>query len=42
LHHRRGAEREVVTRFLPAGRLRLDPPGLELEIETIYAGTDVA
>ena len=42
LHHRRGAEREIVTRFLPAGRLRLDPPGLELEIETIYAGTDVA
>jgi Uma2 family endonuclease len=42
LHHRRGAEREVVTRFLPAGRLRLDPPGLELDVEAIYAGTDLA
>ena len=42
LHHRRGAEDEVVTRFLPAGRLRLDPPGLELDVEPIYAGTDVA
>ena len=42
LHHRRGAEGEVVTRFLPAGRLRLEPPGLDLDIEAIYAGTDLA
>jgi Uma2 family endonuclease len=42
LHHRRGAEGEVVTRFLHAGRLRLDPPGVEVEIAALYAGTDVA
>jgi Uma2 family endonuclease len=42
LHHRRGAQDEVVTRFLPAGRLRLEPPGLDLDVEAIYAGTDLA
>jgi Uma2 family endonuclease len=42
LHHRRGAEGEIVTRFLQAGRLRLDPPGIELEVAALYAGTDVA
>ena len=42
LHHRRGAEGEVVTRFLRAGRLQLDPPGIAVEITALYAGTDVA
>ena len=42
LHHRRGFEGEIVTRFLATGRLRLDPPGVELEIAALYAGTDVA
>jgi len=32
LHHRRGTEGEVVTRFLAAGRFHLDPPGIEVEI----------
>ena len=42
LHHRRGTEGEVVTRFLAAGRFHLDPPGIEVEIAELYAGTDVA
>ena len=42
LHHRRGADGEVVTRFLSDGRLQLDPPGIEVVIAALYAGTDVA
>jgi hypothetical protein len=38
----RGGEGEIVTRFLRAGCLRLDPPGIEVEIAALYAGTDVA
>ena len=42
VHHRRGGADEIVTRFVPAGRLRLDPPGLGLDLAAVYAGTDVA
>jgi Uma2 family endonuclease len=42
VHHRRAAADEIVTRFVPGGHLRLEPPGLELDLATIYAGTDVA
>jgi Uma2 family endonuclease len=42
VHHRRGAADEIVTRFVPSGRLRLDPPGLGLDVALVYAGTDVA
>jgi Uma2 family endonuclease len=42
LHHRRGADGEVVTRFLSDDRLQLDPLGIEVEIAALYAGTDVA
>jgi hypothetical protein len=41
LHHRRSGEGDIVTRFVPSGRLPLDPPGIELESAALYAGTDV-
>jgi Uma2 family endonuclease len=42
LRHRRGGEGEVVTRFVEDGRLQLDPPGIEVAIAALYAGTDLA
>ena len=42
VHHRRAAPDEIATRFVPDGRLRLDPPGIDLDVAAIYAGTDVA
>jgi hypothetical protein len=42
LHHRRGGEGEVVTRFLADSRLQLDPPGVDVAIAALYAGTDLA
>jgi hypothetical protein len=38
---RRGTEGEIVTRFAPGGPLRLDPPGVVVDVDAIHAGTDV-
>ncbi len=37
IHHRRDGD-AIATRLLSAGRLSLDPPGLVLDIDAIYAG----
>ncbi len=36
VHYRRGSGEYLETRFLAAGPLRLDPPGLELAIESLF------
>jgi Uma2 family endonuclease len=38
IHHARGDGDALATRIASAGRLRLEPPGLELTIEDFYAG----
>jgi hypothetical protein len=37
IHHARGDGDTIATRIVSAGRLRLEPPGLELAIEDFYA-----
>ena len=37
VHHERGSADFLETRILAAGPLRLDPPGLELAIESLFA-----
>jgi Uma2 family endonuclease len=36
-HHRRDEEGAIATRILREGRLRLDPPGLGLDVENLFA-----
>jgi Uma2 family endonuclease len=39
IHHRRWDEGEGIdTRVLTAGQIRLDPPGLSIAIDEVYAG----
>ena len=40
-HHRALGEAEFRTSVVRAGRLRLDPPGLDLDLDTIYATSGV-
>lgn len=37
VHHRRGAGDLIETRILSSGPLRLDPPGLDLTVESFFA-----
>ena len=37
VHHARAADGTVVTRIAYTGRLRLDPPGLDLDVDAILA-----
>ena len=37
IHHKRGQGEVIETRILTAGPLRLDPPGLELAVEELFA-----
>ena len=36
IHHKRGAGDVIETRILAAGPLRLDPPGLDLTVESLF------
>jgi Uma2 family endonuclease len=36
IHHRRGDDGSIATRIVTAGALDLDPPGLTLELRSIY------
>ena len=36
VHHKRGAGDVIETRILAAGPLRLDPPGLDLTVESLF------
>jgi Uma2 family endonuclease len=40
-HHRPGGEREFRTSIVRGGVVRLEPPGLDLDIDAIYAGSGV-
>lgn len=40
IHHARGREGVIETRILHDGRLRLDPPGLEVAVADLFASTD--
>jgi Uma2 family endonuclease len=40
-HHRAPGEQELRTRVARSGTLRLDPPGLDLDLDAIYAGSGV-
>ncbi|MEA2928844.1 MAG: hypothetical protein QOG38_1272 [Hyphomicrobiales bacterium] len=37
IHHSRGSGDTIITRIVTAGRIALDPPGLELDLADIYA-----
>lgn len=37
-HHRRGDDGTIVTAILGEGRLRLDPPGLEIDVAEVFQG----
>jgi Uma2 family endonuclease len=37
IHHRRGDGSDIETRIVTAGTLKLDPPGLTLDLDRIYA-----
>jgi Uma2 family endonuclease len=39
IHHARGASDAIITRIVTAGRIILDPPGLELDLAEIYQST---
>jgi Uma2 family endonuclease len=39
IHHARGTGDAIVTRIVTAGRIILDPPGLELDLAEIYENT---
>lgn len=36
IHHSRGSDGQILTRVVTAGRLSLDPPGLELDVDALY------
>lgn len=36
IHHRRGEGEDVITRFRKSGQLKLDPPGLTIDIEALF------
>jgi hypothetical protein len=38
-HHRAAGEPEFRTSIARGGILRLEPPGLELDVDAIYAGS---
>jgi Uma2 family endonuclease len=40
IHHARGREGVIETRILHDGRLRLDPPGLEVAVAELFASAD--
>jgi hypothetical protein len=40
IHHARGREGVIETRILHDGRLRLDPPGLDVAVEELFASAD--
>jgi len=40
-HHRAGGEQEFRTSIVRGGVVRLEPPGLDLDIDDIYAGSGV-
>ena len=40
IHHKRGAGELIETRILHVGNLALDPPGLTLPVEDLFAETD--
>ena len=40
IHHARGREGVIETRILHDGRLRLDPPGLEVAVSELFASAD--
>ncbi len=40
-HHRPAGEQEFRTSIARSGTLRLDPPGLDLDLDGIYAGSGV-
>ncbi|HSA81373.1 MAG TPA: Uma2 family endonuclease [Geminicoccaceae bacterium] len=40
-HHRAGGEQEFRTSIVRGGVVRLDPPGLDLDIDAIYVGSGV-
>jgi Uma2 family endonuclease len=40
-HHRSAGEQEFRTSILRGGILRLDPPGLDLDLDAIYAGSGI-
>ena len=42
IHHARGREGVIETRILREGRLRLDPPGLEVAVAELFASVDTA
>ena len=37
IHHKRGLGDVIETRILKEGRLRLDPPGLEIPVQDLFA-----
>jgi Uma2 family endonuclease len=37
IHHERGGDGEILTRILREGVARLDPPGIDLPLASIYA-----
>ena len=37
IHHRRGDGGDIQTRIVTAGALELDPPGLTLDLDRLYA-----
>jgi Uma2 family endonuclease len=39
-HHSRGADGVIRPRDLRDGRLRLDPPGIEVAVEDLFASAD--
>ncbi len=41
LHHSRSGDDTIRTRIVTAGRIMLDPPGLELAVSDIYGGEQV-
>jgi hypothetical protein len=40
-HHRAAGEQEFRTSIARGGTLRLDPPGLDLDIDAIYAASGI-
>ncbi len=40
IHHARGREGVIETRILHDGRLRLDPPGLEVAVAELFGSAD--
>jgi hypothetical protein len=40
-HHRSPGEQEFRTAIARGGTLRLDPPGLGLDLDAIYAGSGI-